>query len=156
LSLYAEFDELLLSTEDQRSALWNERRMKLRIRIWSGPRFELEVDTALTVRHSYSIMSPLLKLAHAYLPELLVAHLGWSPQIGELKMKIQESNSKLAADCHEIVYLYEALSNDATIASTGVTEDEAFLITSICEYQVRSDAFYVYEGDGPSRGYSCM
>jgi hypothetical protein len=61
-------------------------------------------------------------------------------QIGELKIKIKQLGGKLAADCLHIIYEGKFVSNDVTIASTGVTEDSFLCLVSDIDLKVRRDA----------------
>jgi hypothetical protein len=53
---------------------------------------------------------------------MLIAHPAYSLQIGELKAKIEERDGKRAVDRQRILHDGQILSNNVTIASTGVTE----------------------------------
>jgi hypothetical protein len=55
-------------------------------------------------------------------------------------MKIEARNSNLAADRHDLFYHGQFLKEDATIASTGVTETDFLGIMCGPNCKVRSDA----------------
>jgi hypothetical protein len=115
----------------------NDGKMKLTIRTGKGAKIELEVDTALTVRCANSGMSPIQKDSHALPP--CWGRNGISLQIGELKAKIQERDRKLVADYQVILHGGKNLRNDATIASTGITEAGYLFVMGDCGREVRSD-----------------
>jgi hypothetical protein len=117
-----------------------ESTIELRIGVHRGPTYIMEVDTALTVSVAHLPGCPCVCPPCSWLNRQNCL------QIGQLKMKMEQFDGKLAADCHQIIHRDgKAVSNDVTIASTGVTKDRLFLLDCDVGCKVRRDASGLWE-----------